>query len=185
MKKENDVYRTFNKSQKGTGNSQAVLQSLIEKSDKEYVNLKNLQLKKIERVQQEEGKEKGPKKNEVVGDAIGNVSQLKSLFEGPAARQKALQESMKKVEAELEKGKAIAQESLAQADAQLDSLGQEPILKTEAELPERSSQEVVVGHAELSIEEKLALIEQKGYSGLQKTLEINQVKPNQLVTNLG
>lgn len=50
MKKENDVYRTFNKSQKGSGNSQAVLQSLIDKSDKEYVSLKNLQLKKIDRV---------------------------------------------------------------------------------------------------------------------------------------
>ena len=43
MKKENDVYRTFNKSQKGTfGNSHAILQSLIEKSEREYVNLKNL-----------------------------------------------------------------------------------------------------------------------------------------------
>ena len=74
MKKENDVYRTFNKSQKGSGNSQAILQSLIDKSEKEYVNLKNLQLKKIERDKQEEAKDEGPKKNEVVGDAIGNVS---------------------------------------------------------------------------------------------------------------
>ena len=108
MKKENDVYRTFNKSQKGAaGNSQAILQSLIEKSEREYVNLKNLQLKKIEKAQ-EEVKDEGPKKNEVVGESSGNVSQLKSLFEGPAARQKALQESMKKVEAELQKGKNIA-----------------------------------------------------------------------------
>lgn len=88
MKKENDVYRTFNNAQKraNPGNSQAILQSLIEKSEKEYVNLKNLQLKKIERIEQEEVKDEGPKKNEVVGEKSGNVSQLKSLFEGPAAR---------------------------------------------------------------------------------------------------
>ena len=74
MKKENDVYRTFNRSQKNTGNSQAILQSLIDKSEREYVNLKNLHLKKIEIVSQEEAKDEGPKKNEVVGEAIGNVS---------------------------------------------------------------------------------------------------------------
>ena len=75
MKKENDVYRTFNNAQKrnNPGNSQAILQSLIDKSEKEYVNLKNLQLKKIERVQ-EEVKDEGPKKNEVVGEKSGNVS---------------------------------------------------------------------------------------------------------------
>jgi hypothetical protein len=90
---------------------------MIEKSEKEYVNLKNLQLKKIESSKQEEVKESGPKKNEVVGEKSGNVSQLKSLFEGPAARKKALEESMRKVEAELLKGKKIAQESMESADA--------------------------------------------------------------------
>ena len=59
---------------------------MIEKSEKEYVNLKNIQLKKLDKVEKEEVKDETPKKNEVVGDKIGAVSHLKSIFEGPAAR---------------------------------------------------------------------------------------------------
>jgi hypothetical protein len=36
--------------------------------------LKNIQLKKLERLEREEGKDDTPKKNEVVGEKGGNVS---------------------------------------------------------------------------------------------------------------
>ena len=52
MKKENDVYRNFNKSQKGANNSGEILQRLLEKSQKEYVDLKNIQLKRVERAEE-------------------------------------------------------------------------------------------------------------------------------------
>ncbi len=55
MKKENDVYRHFNKSS-GNNQSAEILQKLIEKSQREYVDLKNIQLKRVER--QEETKQK-------------------------------------------------------------------------------------------------------------------------------
>jgi hypothetical protein len=48
MKKENDVYRHFNKSS-GNNQSAEILQKLIEKSQREYVDLKNIQLKRVER----------------------------------------------------------------------------------------------------------------------------------------
>lgn len=48
IRKENDVYKRFNKSQKNNISSE-VLQKLIEKSQQEIVDLKNVQLKKIEK----------------------------------------------------------------------------------------------------------------------------------------
>lgn len=85
---------------------------------------------------------------------------------------------MKKVEAELQKGQKIAKESLEQADAQLDQLNsQAPIVISgnglgadEQELVQNENEKVY-----LSKEELLAQIESKGFSHLQKTLEVNKV----------
>lgn len=60
MKKENDVYRRFNK-QSGQGlSSQQVIDRLIEKSQKELVDFKNVSLKKVERPVEEVKVSQGP-----------------------------------------------------------------------------------------------------------------------------
>jgi vacuolar-type H+-ATPase subunit I/STV1 len=83
--------------------------------------LKNIKLKKLDSASKEEVKDLTPLKNEVVPEHSGNVSHLRSLFEG-GSRKKAMAESIKKVEADLKKGAELAKESLAQAEAQIEEL---------------------------------------------------------------
>lgn len=49
-------------------------------------------------------------KSAFVKEKSADVSQLKSMFEGPAARQKAFEKSMIKVESQLQKGQEHAKE---------------------------------------------------------------------------
>ena len=51
LKKENDVYRRFNKTHKNNQEGN-ILEKLIEKSQKEFVDLKNIHLKKVTEIQQ-------------------------------------------------------------------------------------------------------------------------------------
>ncbi len=52
ISKQNQVYRTFNNT--GSQANNQVLQSMLDKSDKEYTTLKNIQLKKLEQVSKSE-----------------------------------------------------------------------------------------------------------------------------------
>lgn len=115
MRKENDVYRRFNKQSSGANQSGAILERLIEKSQKELVDFKNVQLKKVERPAEEvKTGPQVPQKSSFVTEQSSGVSALKNMFD-PAARQKALEKSMTKVEQELAKGQEQAREQLAQA----------------------------------------------------------------------
>jgi hypothetical protein len=86
---------------------------LIEKSGAEHSNLKNIQLKKIERAVEEVKKNDG--KKEVVVEKGSDVSSLRNIFDA-AARQKSAQENLKKAEQVLNKSKSLAKE----ADQQLE-----------------------------------------------------------------
>lgn len=61
--------------------------------------MKNIQLKKFEKLEEtKENKPAQPRKSEFVVEESSGVAKLRSMFEGPAARQKAMQQSMSKVE---------------------------------------------------------------------------------------
>ena len=52
----------------------------------------------------------------------GNVSQLRSIFEGAGGRKKAMEASMRKGEADLKRGRDQAKEGLARAEAQIQEM---------------------------------------------------------------
>ena len=102
------------------------------------------------------------------------------MFEGPAARQKAFEKSMIKVESQLQKGQEHAKEQLAAAQQQLDNLSkQSAVVSTEDDSNQQSEQvnEENEGQQILSVEERLQLIEGKGYSIFQSTFEKSIVVP--------
>lgn len=78
MSKENDIFRRFNKVSKANIGGE-LLQKMIEKSGKEIVDLKNIQLKKVERLEQV--KEEQKFERVVVKEKQANVSDLKNMFE--------------------------------------------------------------------------------------------------------
>jgi hypothetical protein len=86
MSKENDVFRRFTKV-KSTNIGGDLLQKMIEKSGQEIVDLKNIQLKKFERI--EEKKEEQKHERAVVMEKQANVSDLKNIFE-PGYKEKQM-----------------------------------------------------------------------------------------------
>ena len=68
---------------------------MIDKSGTEHTNLKNIQLKKIERAAEEVKINDG--KKEVVKEKGSGVSELRNIFDA-AARQKSAQENLKKAD---------------------------------------------------------------------------------------
>lgn len=169
MRKENDVYRRFNKQSHGANQSGAILERLIEKSQKELVDFKNVQLKKIDRPAEEvKAGPQVPQKSQFVQEQSSGVSALKNMFD-PTARQKALEKSMNKVEQELAKGQEQAAAQLAQAQQHLDQLSQQAVTSDGGLVIEDLQIKV------LSVEEKAKLIEEKGYSEFQKRLELQAI----------
>ena len=89
---------------------------MIEKSEKEYVGLKDVQLKKMQTIQETEQLTLEEQKSELVNEESTNVQTLKSIFEGPAAHEKALEKTLSQVQQEIERSQTLVKERLAQSD---------------------------------------------------------------------
>lgn len=89
-----------------------------------------------------------------------SVSALKNMFD-PKARKQTMEESISKVEGELQKGKELAKAQLEHAQQHLEQLEKQPSQTAEAEdLPSEVQEHIP------TVEERLQAIEEKHYSNL-------------------
>jgi len=113
IKQENDIYKRFTKQERMNFSSD-ILQKMIEKSEKEYVDLKAVQLRKVEIEKRME-----ERKEEVGGfymEKGDDVRTLRTKFEGPKVEQKLLESSLSKIEEELRQSQLKMQAELDKPD---------------------------------------------------------------------
>ncbi|CDW86093.1 ph domain containing protein [Stylonychia lemnae] len=175
IKKENDIYKRFNKSQR-KDNKSDVLQKLIEKSEQECVDLKNVQLKKIAKMEEDLNKQITQdeddfgisSRSEVVLEKSTDVSTLKNVFEGPAAQEQALQKRISQVEVELIKSKNLVDKRLSETDIKLGDLKK---IQESSELQDIPEDEETKEEVVLSLNDKLRELGKLGLNPIQYQLE--------------
>eukprot|EP00347_Sterkiella_histriomuscorum_P001390 403372219 len=183
IKKENDIYKRINKGSKSSLNSN-ILQKLIEKSQQEYVNLKNVQLQKMgqpgddqEMFQNLPDLNLQNQKSEVVLEESTSVGTLKNVFEGPDAQQKALQKNLDMVEEELQKSKSIVDQRIDETDSrlnQLNQLGQGDFSQHDEESKHENQE---------SVSDRLAKLNQLNLNPIQRAFEEQLIHNNTRIFN--